>query len=103
MYALFLSCPSATSALQHGGFGSREWLASNGLFRRKNNLEVHVADGNGRHTVQRQTLGHFLTLSNIAFLCCQVVFFSGKERYVIRQLTLHKRLLIFVPLLNLDS
>ena len=28
----YLSCPSATFALQHGGFVPREWLAAKGLF-----------------------------------------------------------------------
>ena len=28
---LCLSCPSATFALQHGGFAAREWLAAKGL------------------------------------------------------------------------
>ena len=37
MYAFCLSCPSATSALQHGGFVPRdhEWLAAKGLFQIK--------------------------------------------------------------------
>ena len=32
MYVFCLSCPSATFALQHGGFVPREWLAAKGLF-----------------------------------------------------------------------
>ena len=28
MYAFYLSCSSATFALQHGGFVPREWLAA---------------------------------------------------------------------------
>ena len=43
MYAFCLSCPSVTFALQHGGFVPCEWLAANGLFRKKNNLEVYGA------------------------------------------------------------
>ena len=31
---LSLSCPSATFALQHGGFVPREWLAAKGLLWR---------------------------------------------------------------------
>ena len=31
MYVFCLSCPSATFALQHGGFVPREWLAAKGL------------------------------------------------------------------------
>ena len=31
MYDFCLSCPSATFALQRGGFVPREWLASKGL------------------------------------------------------------------------
>ena len=31
MYVFCLSCPSATFALQHGGFAPREWLAAKGL------------------------------------------------------------------------
>ena len=31
MYVFCLSCPSATFALQHGGFVLREWLAEKGL------------------------------------------------------------------------
>ena len=33
MYVFCLSCPSATFALQRGGFVPREWLAARGLFR----------------------------------------------------------------------
>ena len=33
MYVFCLSCPSATFALQRGGFVLREWLASKGLLR----------------------------------------------------------------------
>ena len=32
MYVFCLSCPSATFALQHGGFVPREWPAAKGLF-----------------------------------------------------------------------
>ena len=32
MYVFCLSCPSATFALQRGGFVLREWLAAKGLF-----------------------------------------------------------------------
>ena len=32
MYAFCLSCPSATFALQYGGFVPREWIAAKGLF-----------------------------------------------------------------------
>ena len=31
MYVFCLSCPSATFALQRGGFVPREWLAAKGL------------------------------------------------------------------------
>ena len=31
---LCLSCPSATFAIQHGGFVPREWLAAKGLFKK---------------------------------------------------------------------
>ena len=31
MYVFCLSCPSATFALQRGGFAPREWLAAKGL------------------------------------------------------------------------
>ena len=31
MYALYLSCPSANFALQHGGFVPCEWLTAKGL------------------------------------------------------------------------
>ena len=31
MYVFSLSCPSATFALQRGGFAPREWLAAKGL------------------------------------------------------------------------
>ena len=30
MYAFYLSCPSPTFALQHGGFVPYEWLAAKG-------------------------------------------------------------------------
>ena len=33
MYVFCLSCPSATFALQPGGFVPREWLAAKGLLR----------------------------------------------------------------------
>ena len=32
LYVFCLSCPSATFALQRGGFVPREWLAAKGLF-----------------------------------------------------------------------
>ena len=42
---LCLSCPSATFALQHGGFVPREWLAVMGLlvelFRMNSNRDAH--------------------------------------------------------------
>ena len=34
MYVFCLSCPSATLALQHGGFVPREWKAGKGLLIR---------------------------------------------------------------------
>ena len=34
MYVFCLSCPSATFALQRGGFVPREWLAAKGLFNK---------------------------------------------------------------------
>ena len=36
MYAFYLSCLSATFALQHGGFVPREWFAAKGLFLQRN-------------------------------------------------------------------
>ena len=33
MYALFLSCPTATFALQRGGFVPGEWLTAKGLLQ----------------------------------------------------------------------
>ena len=33
MYGFYLSCPSATFALQDGCFVPREWLAAKGLFK----------------------------------------------------------------------
>ena len=36
MYAFYLSCLSATFALQHGGFVPREWLAAKGPFLQRN-------------------------------------------------------------------
>ena len=33
MYVFCLFCPSATFAVQRGGFVPREWLAAKGLFR----------------------------------------------------------------------
>ena len=37
---LCLSCPSATFALQHGGFGPREWLVNKGYFLCKFELDI---------------------------------------------------------------
>ena len=34
LYVFCLSCPSATFALQHGGFVPREWLAAKDLLAR---------------------------------------------------------------------
>ena len=46
---LCLSCPSATFALQHGGFVPREWLAVMGLlvelFRMNSNRDAHKKKG----------------------------------------------------------
>ena len=36
LYAFYLSCLSATFALQHGGFVPREWFAAKGLFLQRN-------------------------------------------------------------------
>ena len=36
MYAFYLSCFSATFALQHGRFVPREWFAAKGLFLQRN-------------------------------------------------------------------
>ena len=37
MYVFCLSCPSATFALQHGGFEPREWLAARAYIHQKGN------------------------------------------------------------------
>ena len=36
MFVSCLSCPSATFALQHGGFVPRKWLAAKGLIVKSN-------------------------------------------------------------------
>ena len=41
MYAFYLSCLSATFALQHGGFVPREWLATKGLFLQRNEATLY--------------------------------------------------------------
>ena len=43
MYVFCLSCPSATFALQRGGFVPREWLAAKGLLQ-PNSLKVRQAN-----------------------------------------------------------
>ena len=40
MYVFYLSCPSATFALQRGSFVPREWLAAKGLFKVKARVVV---------------------------------------------------------------
>ena len=44
IYVFCLSCPSATSALQRGGFVPREWLAAKGLFYEFCFLYVQVCE-----------------------------------------------------------
>ena len=45
-FPFYLSCPSATFALQHGGFVPREWLAAKGLllesFRFEDQYEYQI-------------------------------------------------------------
>ena len=48
---LCLSCPSATFALQHGGFVPREWLAAKDLF-------IVTRDNVGRH---QSAMGRIVT------------------------------------------
>ena len=47
MYVFCLSCPSATFALQRGGFVPREWLAAKGLFYEFCFLYVLVSGSEG--------------------------------------------------------
>ena len=44
MYVFCLSCPSATFALQRGGFVPREWLPAKGLFHEFFFLYVQVCE-----------------------------------------------------------
>ena len=40
MYVFCLSCPSATFALQHGGFAPHEWLAAEGQLLESSNRKL---------------------------------------------------------------
>ena len=61
MYAICLSCPSATFALQHAGFVPREWLAAKDLFRAQEN---NTSKQNGNETAPFQGLTVVTTFFN---------------------------------------
>ena len=105
MYAFYLSCPSATllSSMavlydvngQLQGPISQE-KQSRSLGRRDTDTLQIVID---RATPNSRAL--FCPSITQRFLCCHVQLLSRKERYVITQLTLRKRL--FVPLADLKT
>ena len=57
MYAFCLSCPSASLALQHGGFVLREWQAAKSLVRFKLAFNIFI-----NHMARERQLGEQATL-----------------------------------------
>ena len=65
MYAFCLSCPSASLALQHGGFVQREWQAAKSLVRFKLALNVFISHmARERQPGEQATLWYLKSLLN---------------------------------------